>query len=98
MNQFRKAQSLFSVLAFMIVFSSAKISVDQRSTTFTDYIEELSEDLRISKDENLLFVFDKGLFELRLKLFTLPSICIFKVGNVFFIYILIPNCDAYDSI
>lgn len=60
---------MFSVLAFMIVFSSAKISVDQRSTTFTDYIEELSEDLRISKDENLLFVFDKGLFELRLKLF-----------------------------
>lgn len=89
---------MFSVLAFMIVFSSAKISVDQRSTTFTNYIEELSEDLRISKDENLLFVFDKGLFELRLKLLSLPSICIFKVGNVFFLYILIPNCGTYDSI
>lgn len=51
---------------------------------FIDYIEELLEDLRILKDENFFFVFDKGLFELCLKLFILFLICIFKVGNVFF--------------
>lgn len=59
MNQFRKAQFLFPFLVFMIVFSSARTSVDQRSATFTDYVEGLSKDLRISKDENILFILDK---------------------------------------
>lgn len=59
MNKFRKAQSLFPFLVFMIVFCSARISVDQRRATFTDYVEGLSKDLGISKDENILFIFDK---------------------------------------
>ena len=50
-------------LFFWLVFGVTKSSSTRRDTNFFDYVENLTEELRILQDENVHLVFDQGEFK-----------------------------------